>query len=97
MSWLDDFAEQFTYDKGRPPKLKILADKRITKSPYRDEIYQWSKDHVFNPEDFPMGSFDSKDFGDLKVVAQIQQHTWTNRGGKRVYGKFRGITLYEVT
>lgn len=98
MSWIEDFAEQFTFERGRPPKLKILADSKITKSPYREEIYQWSKDHVYNPEDYPMGSFDSKEFGNLKVVAQIQKHTWSHdKTGKKIFGNFRGVTLYEVT
>ncbi len=97
MSWLDDFAEQFTYEKGRQPVLKILADSRIQKSPHRAEITKWSVDHVYNPEDYPMGSFDSAQFGDIQVVAQIQQHTWSHdKTGKKIFGKFRGITLYEA-
>lgn len=98
MAFLDDYAEQFTYENGRPPVLKILADSRITKSPYKNDIYAWAKEHVFNGEDYPMGSYDSKDFGDMKVVAQVQQHTWSHdKTGKKIFGKFRGFTLYEAT
>jgi hypothetical protein len=97
VSWLDDFAESFTYETGHAPTLRILADKTIQTSPFKDDITSWSKDHVYNPEDFPMGSFDSKKFGDLNVVAQIQHHTWSHdKTGKKISGNFRGITLYEV-
>ena len=97
MSILDDIIEEFTYTKGHQPTLKILSDKVIQKSPHRKEITQWSIDHVYNSEDYPMGSWDSKDFGNLRVVAQIQKHTWSHdKTGKKITGNFRGITLYEL-
>lgn len=93
MSLWDDFLEYFTFVKGHPPKMKILSQQKVT-----PEITEWSKKLVFSPNEYPMGAMVQKDFNGLQVVGRIEHHTWSHdKSGKKIYGNFRGITLYEIT
>jgi len=44
---------------------------------------------------FPMGATATKVFPEGNVLARVEVHTWTIREGKRITGRFRGVTLYE--
>lgn len=57
------------------------------------EMTAWSSSILNGP--LPMGSTVRKTFGDRKLVAKIEKHTWTYRDGKKITGDFRGVTLYE--
>lgn len=43
-------------------------------------------------KDYPMGSVVPMGDG---IYGRVEQHTWTNKDGKRVPGHFRGVTLYK--
>ena len=46
-----------------------------------------------------MGMTDKRNIDGVQVMARIEPHTWTHRGGKLVTGlnpPIRGVTLYEI-
>jgi hypothetical protein len=70
--------------------------KRWTKA-VTPEMTAWAISIRDNPGRYPMGATETKTFAAGVALARVEQHTWTFRDGKRITGKFRGVTLYEVT
>jgi hypothetical protein len=73
----------------------VATLKRWTK-PITPEMTAWAITIRDNPGRYPMGATETKAFAGGKALARVEQHTWTFRDGKRITGKFRGVTLYEL-
>lgn len=55
---------------------------------------------TLNNKSIQMGMVTSRNIDGVQVMARIEPHTWTHRGGKLVTGlnpPIRGVTLYQIT
>ena len=78
-----------------PPNPPPLPGTRVWTKPVSPEMTKWAQSILFDPNGHPMGSVDRRSFPP-DVVARVEWHDWTYRNGVKVYGTFRGVTLYEV-
>lgn len=58
--------------------------------PVTPELTAWAQEILRTGK--PIGTIVPKG----KIAARVEWHSWTWRNGKRVEGKFRGVTLYSV-
>lgn len=77
-------------------KAKTIAKLKRWTKPVTPAMTAWAISIRDNPAGFPMGASETKTFDGTTALARVEQHTWTFREGRRVTGKFRGVTLYEV-
>lgn len=60
-------------------------------------MQEWASNVLHDPHGYPMGSGVGRLFSGRSFFAHVEHHTWTVRNGVKVYGAFRGVTLYEAT
>jgi hypothetical protein len=65
-------------------------------APVTAEMTAWATSILNDAKTYHMDASVIRNFGDKIAVARIEQHTWTYRGGQRITGNFRGVTLYEL-
>ncbi len=59
------------------------------------DLIAWSLAIVNDPKTYPMHTEVRGEFDGVPALGRVEWHNWTHRGGKLVYGKFRGCTVYE--
>lgn len=64
--------------------------------PVSAEMTAWAKSLVADPVRYPYGSEIAQSFGDKRILARIEHHTWTMVNGVKKLGHYRGCTLYEI-
>jgi hypothetical protein len=72
-----------------PPNARPLKQKEVTV-----EMTEWAKELLHDPKQYPMHAEAERCFGELRILARVEWHTYQGATGKR--GIFRGVSLYQI-
>lgn len=73
----------------------LPANYRLYTGVVTPDMTAWASAIVTNSK-IPFGSAVVRSFGKKNLAARVEHHLWTMRDGVKVFGYFRGVTLYEV-
>ncbi len=79
-----------------PPNPPAPTGTKPWRYPLTPELTAWAQSIVNDPTSYPMFATVARVFNGRCTLARVECHAWTIRDGKRVPGRFRGVTLYEL-